>query len=200
MTPSEAYLKIFEREPYRAVGRCAEDSRRRHTVRVDDSGLITATVDGIAYHGTDMREMRFLIQRVLERGIRAPKPVLDPPITARTVKLTLTSDVRRAVKELQAHHGLDEELDAISLALAAGITRLLHLRPDTLQRLTDAAPDLSTDDALDAATDLGIEAIVAHYARAVSVAASMGISVAEVWAQAVDLGLDALEQSMPEEL
>jgi hypothetical protein len=199
MTPSEAYTKIFEREPYRAVGRCAEDSRRRHTVRVDDSGLITATVDGIAYHGTEISTVRRIAQRAITEGIKAPKPApeREPPITSRVVKLTLTSDVRRAVKDLQTHHGLDEETDAISLALAAGITRLLHLRPDTLQRLTDAAPELSTDDALDAATDLGIEAIVAHYARAVSVASAMGISVAEVWAQAVDLGLDALEQATP---
>jgi len=192
MTPTQAYEKIFDRKPYHVVGRRAEDARKRHAATVDEWGIIGATVNGITYYGLDARELRRQVLRVIELGI--PQPVLDPPQKARSVLLSLRGAVRQALAGIRHRHGLDTETGTISLALAVGIARLGHLRPDTVQRLADAAPELSADDALDAATDIGVAAIVAHYARAQAVAVATGLPVDEVWAQAVDLGLEALEQ------
>jgi len=192
MTPTQAYKQIFDHKPHRVVGRRAEDARKRHAATVDEWGIIGATVNGITYYGLDARELRRQVLRVIELGI--PQPVLDPPQKARSVLLSLRGAVRQALAGIRQRHGLDTETGTISLALAVGIARLGHLRPDTVQRLADAAPELSADDALDAATDIGVAAIVAHYARAQAVAVATGLPVAEVWAQAVDLGLDALEQ------
>ena len=193
MTPTEAYQQIFDRKPYRTVGRRAEDARQRNSVCIGETGLITATVDGIGYHGRSIDALRETVDKVRELGRRAA-PVLDAPLRARNVQLWLVGKVRQALAGIRHRHGLDSETGTISLALAVGIARLGHLQPDTVQRLADAAPELSADDALDAATDIGVAAIVAHYARAQAVAVATGLPVAEVWAQAVDLGLDALEQ------